>query len=244
MSALTYNGVLIRTGGNDLSVTSSTNVPYPTQETKTTTYNKVSGQFASGSDNASNYKYIYALQTYVPSEDIILTSYGICDGHGSQTTEPMQGGYVFVKDDPNLNNYSNGKMKLLLTPSQVELTNAGTSQKLDSAYYHLYTLKKPIILHKGKLYLFPAAGNLSNQAKTDGASEENIITYSKKTFNRNRICYCSNKEVINPAKLAMRKDADGEWIVNDTVYTKFSKSGSGPTVLQFNGTGMDDGTFV
>lgn len=244
MSSMTYNETLIRLADNDIGVTATSDVPEPIQETKTTTYNKVSGQFASGSDNASNYKYIYALQTYVPSEDIILTSYGICDGHGSQTTDPMQGGYVFVKDDPNLSNYSNGKMKLLLTPSQVELTNAGTSQKLDSAYYHLYTLKKPIILHKGKLYLFPATGNMSNQAKTDGASEENIITYSKKTFNRNRICYCSNKEVINPAKLAMRKDADGEWIVNDTGYTKFSKSGSGPTVLQFNGTSTDDGVFV
>lgn len=244
MSSMTYNETLIRLADNDIGVTATSNVPYPTQETKTTTYNKVSGQFASGSDNASNYKYIYALQTYVPTEDIILTSYGICDGHKTQTAEPMQGGYVFVKDDPNLNNYSNGKMKLLLTPSQVELTNAGTDQKLGEARYHLYTLKKPIILHKGKLYLFPAAGNLSNQANTENAKEENIITYEKKTFNRNRICYCSNKEVINPAKLAMRKDAAGEWIVNDTGYTKFSKSGSGPTVLQFNGTSMDDGTFV
>lgn len=242
MSSMTYNETLIRLADNDIGVTATSNVPYPTQETKTTTYNKVSGQFASGSDNASNYKYIYALQTYVPSEDIILTSYGICDGHDSQTAEPLQGGYVFVKDDPS--NYSNGKMRLLITPSQVELTNAGTRQKLGSAYYHLYTLKKPIILHKGKLYLFPAAGNMSNQAETDGASEENIITYSKKTFNRNRICYCSNKEVINPAKLAMRKDADGEWIVNDTGYTKFSKSVSVPTVLQFNGTSTDDGVFV
>ncbi len=242
MSSMTYNGTLIRLADNDIGVTATSDVPEPIQETKTTSYNKVSGQFASGDDNASKYKYIYALQTYVPAEDIILSSYGICDGHGSQTTEPMQGGYVFVKDDPT--SYSNGKMKLLLTPSQVELTNAGTSQKLDSAYYHLYTLKKPIILHKGKMYLFPAAGNLSNQAKTENASEENIITYSKKTFNRNRICYCSNTEVISPAKLAMRKDTDGEWIVNDTVYTKFSKSGSAPTVLQFNGTGMDDGVFV
>jgi len=241
MSALTYNGVLIRTGGNDLSVTSSTDVPYPIQETKSVSYKKVSDAFDNGSAIPS-YKYIYALQTYVPSEDIILTSYGICDGHDSQTAEPLQGGYVFVKDDPS--NYSNGKMRLLITPSQVELTNAGTRQKLGSAYYHLYTLKKPIILHKGKLYLFPAAGNMSNQATTDGASEENIITYSKKTFNRNRICYCSNKEVINPAKLAMRKDADGEWIVNDTGYTKFSKSVSVPTVLQFNGTSTDDGVFV
>lgn len=148
MSSMTYNETLIRLADNDIGVTATSDVPEPIQETKTTTYNKVSGQFASGSDNASNYKYIYAPQTYVPTEDIILTSYGICDGHGSQTTDPMQGGYVFIK------------------------------------------------------------------------------------------------EVINPAKLAMRKDADGEWIVNDTGYTKFSKSESGPTVLQFNGTSMDDGVFV
>lgn len=239
MSALTYNGVLIRTGGNDLSVTSSTDVPEPIQETKSVSYKKVSEAFDNGSTIPS-YKYIHSLQTYVPDKDMILTSYGICDGHSSQTVEPLQGGYVFVSDDPN--NYSNGKMRLLITPSQVELTNAGTDQKLGTAYYHLYTLKKPIVLNKGKMYFFPAVGNQNKQSSAS-PSEENIITYSSTSIKRKRICYCSNKEVINPAKLAMRY-SNGTWVVNDTVYDKFKKGDSGPPVLQFNGTSMDDGTFV